>query len=66
MFSDATFKNDKCLNCKKLPLCYGPCIQKYYETKIGQSSFHCLHDTAEISFEEYVKNLAEKRKKDMN
>ena len=66
MFSDATFKNDKCLNCKKLPLCYGPCIQKYYETKIGKNTFHCLHEFSEISFEEYVKFLAQKRLSSIN
>ena len=61
MFSDATFKNDKCLNCKKLPLCYGPCIQKYYENKIGERPFQCLHDNSEISFEEYIKDKGRKK-----
>jgi uncharacterized protein len=61
MFSDTTFKNDTCLSCKKLPLCYGPCIQKYYEIKTGNISFCCLREDAEISFEEYVKDLAQKR-----
>ena len=54
MFADSTFNNEKCLNCKRLPLCYGPCIQKYYETKIGKSTFECLHDASEISLKEYV------------
>jgi uncharacterized protein len=66
MFSDATFKNDKCMNCKKLPLCYGPCIQKYYETKTREGSFQCLHDFTEISLEEHIKSLAEKRQKTIN
>ncbi len=58
MFSDATFKNEKCLNCIQLPLCYGPCIQKYYETKIGKSSFQCLYKGSEISMEEHLRNKA--------
>lgn len=58
MFADSTFKNEKCLNCIKLPLCYGPCIQKYYETKIGGSPFYCLHESSEISFNNYVVDKA--------
>ncbi|MDR2835108.1 MAG: radical SAM protein [Bacteroidales bacterium] len=61
MFSDTTFKNEKCLNCIKLPLCFGPCIQKYYESKIGKTTFFCLHDSAEISFENYVKSKITKK-----
>lgn len=63
LFADSTFKNEKCLACKKLPLCFGPCIQKYYETKIKDRPFQCLHEASEISFEEYVKNLNLKMKK---
>ena len=58
MFSDATFKNENCLKCKMLPLCYGPCIQKYYETKIGKKDFSCLYEKLEISFEEHIKEKA--------
>jgi radical SAM protein with 4Fe4S-binding SPASM domain len=50
------FKNEKCLNCVKLPMCFGPCVQKYYETKTGKSEFQCLHDAAEISLESYVRD----------
>ncbi|MTK52078.1 radical SAM protein [Paludibacter sp.] len=60
MFSNPTFDNEQCLNCKRLPLCYGPCIQKYYETKIGKSTFQCLHDSAEISLKEYVNEKVNK------
>jgi len=63
MFSGCTFGNEKCLNCVKLPLCFGPCIQKYYETKIGKANFKCLHDFAEISLETYVKDRVEKQNK---
>jgi len=54
MFDGSTFENETCLNCKKLPLCFGPCVQKYYETKIGKLTFKCLHDFSEISLKEYV------------
>ena len=58
MFSDPPFKNEKCLSCIKLPLCYGPCVQKYYDTKIGKMSFLCSYDFSEISLEEYIKDKA--------
>jgi uncharacterized protein len=61
MFADTTFKNEKCLNCNRLPLCFGPCIQKYYETKIGKKSFQCLHQNIEISLEEYIKERGRKQ-----
>lgn len=31
-YSHVTFENPKCLACKMLPLCMGPCTQKYMET----------------------------------
>lgn len=31
-YSHVTFENPKCLVCKMLPLCMGPCTQKYMET----------------------------------
>lgn len=58
MFSYPTFNNDRCLNCNILPLCFGPCIQKYYEYKIGKVGFSCLHDFAEISLHSYIKDRA--------
>ena len=61
MFGDATFKNEKCLKCKILPLCYGSCIQKYYEIKTGKKSFSCLYESSEISFEKYIKDKAFKQ-----
>lgn len=65
MFSEPTFNNSECIKCKKLPLCYGPCIQKYYESKIGKRKFQCLHESSEISFNEYVTNLAKKQIKNL-
>jgi uncharacterized protein len=63
MFSGNTFNNEKCLNCVRLPICFGPCIQKYYETKIGKTDFECLHEAAEISLASYVKDKVEKQNK---
>lgn len=64
IFSDTTFNNQRCLNCQLLPLCYGPCIQKYYETKKGESDFQCLQEGSEISFRTSIKERAKKYKLD--
>lgn len=58
MFSDIPFRNEKCLNCKILPICYGPCIQNYYDAKIGKGIIRCRYDCTEVSFEKYVINKA--------
>ena len=60
-FSDYTFDNEQCLKCKRLPLCYGPCVQKRYETLKQHKEFHCLHESAEISLEQYIQQLYEKK-----
>lgn len=54
MFSDIPFRNEKCLSCKMLPLCYGPCIQKYYEEKVGIGTFQCRYEWSEVSFQNYI------------
>jgi uncharacterized protein len=63
MFDDTCFNNEKCLKCKKLPLCYGPCIQHCYETKTGKAQFFCRHDVSEISLKSYVYDKIEKQNK---
>jgi uncharacterized protein len=50
LYANATFENEKCLNCKHLPLCLGPCTQKMKENK-------CLLDSAEISYEQFIINV---------
>ncbi|MGP1446350.1 MAG: radical SAM protein [Candidatus Limimorpha sp.] len=54
MFSDIPFRNNKCLNCKMLPICYGPCVQKYYDEQIGKGIFQCRYDYSEVSFQNYI------------
>ena len=60
-FSVATFENDTCLNCKLLPLCFGPCIQKTYETNVKKERFECLIEDSEMTFETYIIEEAIKR-----
>jgi uncharacterized protein len=61
MFDDTCFNNKKCLKCKILPLCYGPCIQHCYEEKTGKTQFSCRHNFSEISLKTYVYDKIEKQ-----
>lgn len=43
--SNATFQNDKCMNCEFLPVCYAPCSQKVFVCK-NNADFdkYCFYD----------------------
>ncbi len=60
-FAEPAFFNDKCLNCKVLPLCFGPCIQKAWEVKTNKAKFECQLDHSELSIETFIISEAEKR-----
>jgi uncharacterized protein len=61
LFSNSTFENDRCLTCKFLPLCFGPCIQKNYEVRFKNANFKCLFDDAELSVNNFIISEAKKR-----
>jgi len=61
MFAQAPFENEICLNCKLLPLCFGPCIQKHYETKTSKATFNCKMKDSELSVETFIITEAKKR-----
>lgn len=52
--SVATFENEKCLNCKMLPQCMGPCSQKQIEHGWGNVDEICSLDSLDISLDEYL------------
>lgn len=55
-------KNEFCKDCKHLPVCGGPCIQKASEyQKGGDFSKYCVVKNAPISVEEFVLNQAKQR-----
>lgn len=60
-FGKTTFDNEKCLNCKILPLCYGPCVQHHYEIQKGKHDFVCRNDYSEISFQRYIRSKVTKK-----
>jgi uncharacterized protein len=61
LFSNSTFENARCLACKKLPLCMGPCIHKNYNTRINSEPLPCLLENAQFSLESYIQEEAKKR-----
>ena len=60
-FSKSTFDNERCLHCKQLPICMGPCIQKNYESRINNTPLPCVADNSQFSLTSYVVEDAKKR-----
>lgn len=61
LVSQATFENERCLSCKKLPICMGPCMIRNHEARTQGIPLPCISEQAEYSFESYVIELAKKR-----
>lgn len=59
-FSQTTFDNEKCLNCKMLPLCLGPCSQKLME-KGNYCNTICSLNSIDFSIEDFFKMEFEMR-----
>jgi uncharacterized protein len=58
MYSQATFENEMCKNCKLLPICCGPCSRKIIETKNCPDCIANLCDmkTSEIGIKNMILN----------
>jgi len=58
LFSEPTFNNKMCRNCKYLPACLGPCSKKMLEVKNGKTQLEqvCNLSTSELSFDELIIN----------
>lgn len=61
LFAHSTFENDRCLQCKALPICMGPCITKNYEARKSHEPIPCVFENAEFALESFVLEQAEKR-----
>jgi uncharacterized protein len=61
LFEKATFENEKCENCKMLPLCMGPCIQKNYEARVKNKPLQCMYENVEYSLSSYVIEMAKRK-----
>lgn len=61
LFSFSTFENERCLACKYLPLCMGPCIIRNYEARTQGFPIPCVFEAAQFPFNSYVIEEAKKR-----
>ena len=61
LFAHATFENKRCLNCKSLPLCMGPCITKNFEARRNNREIPCVFDNAEFALDSFIIEQARKR-----
>lgn len=61
LFSHSTFENERCLNCKRLPICMGPCIIRNFESRINNTPLPCIADYVQYSLSSYIIEEAKKR-----
>lgn len=61
LFAHSTFDNEKCLKCKSLPICMGPCITKNYEARKYDRPIPCVFENAEFALDSYIIEQAHKR-----
>ena len=61
LFAHSTFDNERCLKCKALPICMGPCITKNHEARKSGNPIPCVFKNAEFALESYVIEQARKR-----
>ena len=61
LFSHSTFDNERCLSCKSLPICMGPCIIKNYEARKNGTQIPCIFENAEYALESFIIEQAAKR-----
>lgn len=56
MYGQVPFDNPRCLKCKLLPICLGPCSRKSLEHKQDPSStlLECNMKNAEVTYEELI------------
>jgi len=61
LFSHSTFDNERCLSCKSLPICMGPCITKNHEARKNGTPIPCVFENAEYALETFIIEQAQNR-----
>lgn len=61
LISRGTFENDRCLSCKRLPLCMGPCMIRNHEARTQGIPLPCMSENSLYPFESYVIETARAR-----
>lgn len=62
LFAHSTFDNERCLKCKSLPICMGPCIIRNYEARKQNLPIPCVFENAQYSLNSYIIEKAKIRK----
>lgn len=62
LFAHSTFDNERCLKCKCLPICMGPCIIKNYEARKQNQPIPCVFENTQYSLDSYIIEKAKIRK----
>lgn len=61
LFSHSTFENERCLKCKNLPICMGPCIIRNFEARTQNKPLPCVSESALYSLSSYIIEDAKRR-----
>jgi uncharacterized protein len=59
LYEQATFENEMCLNCGLLPICFGPCPQKFVEARERNIKDICVMSLTEQSVKNKIIDLYE-------
>ena len=62
LFAHSTFDNERCLKCKSLPICMGPCIIRNYEARKQNLPIPCVFENTQYSLNSYIIEKARIRK----
>lgn len=62
LFAHSTFDNERCLKCKSLPICMGPCIIRNYEARKEGLPIPCVFEYTQYPLEAYIIEKAKMRK----
>lgn len=62
LFAYSTFENERCLHCKSLPICMGPCITKNFDARKNETEIPCMFQNVEFSLDSYIIEQAKRRK----
>lgn len=58
-YKQPLFENDKCLKCKYLPLCMGPCSRRLEDNELKKPKFYCTGRANGFKFEDTILSYCE-------
>ncbi len=55
LYAKANFENEKCMKCKQLPICGGPCLQNTLDYNENKSDNFCIHRFKEMDVNTFIR-----------